>query len=500
MFIPVFIVLIGFNIGFSSRAQAECNPISTRECAEKLAGNASVAPAEYTCECDQKTRTINSLEYLNIVRSESKGQVDPSESLYSLFSVRNRAARKIFVPPGIYALSRPITPPVNVAIEYSAAKFSGLGYIENTSDWSVFHETDTSHAWSRVTDNINNDWGVYSGLYVKKTAGQRSYEKAAGYFSATTEDPSSYVISGQTINVNRDAVGLQANGNAAIGNLHARVWGASTQAFIPQGANGLATGLEVNLTNNSGIDQPNIATPTSKTGLTSVLFGKTHGTSAFFAIAGAADAQWHNGYDVRQSDVIDYAFRLRSKDSENINNFSVTPSGNVQASSLEITNKATFKSDIYARSMILEGDNAIKIASGVKSSDLAVMSTNSGALMVSGHAGFDTIIGSGESDVSIGRALKTKINARATPSGTNQATSREVDASITVLTSGSGGIRLRPIIGERQEVLNRTSSPVLIFPPVGARIEQLQINSGSELRENASASYICVEATQCYRI
>jgi hypothetical protein len=137
------------------------------------------------------------------------------------------------------------------------------------------------------------------------TTGTSSYEKAGVLIEGEQRDPSDYSNSDPSKWTMKDAVGVSSYLDIAAGNQKGRAWGVYTQAGCKTGCDGMMTGIEIGL-NNNGSDQPNLATPTTKTALTLVAAeypGNKPGTAAISITGG--QSQWHKGMTAKEEDFVE---------------------------------------------------------------------------------------------------------------------------------------------------------------------------------------------------
>jgi hypothetical protein len=147
----------------------------------------------------------------------------------------------------------------------------------------------------RLSTNLNAVDGVDNdqfGLMVQanitgNTGSTLDYEKFAGLFWAKTADPS-----GATL---RDAGGIDARGEAAAGNMTARVWGGVFLNTFNAGSDGHGSGVEVDVINNATADQAAAFTTTSKNAILVSVSGSQN-TSTGVALQAAGSARIHHGF------------------------------------------------------------------------------------------------------------------------------------------------------------------------------------------------------------
>jgi hypothetical protein len=91
-----------------------------------------------------------------------------------------------------------------------------------------------------------------------------------------------------------------------------------------------------------------------------------------------------------------------------------------------------------------------------------------------------------------------------TATGTNQATAYEVTtakALFSTVTSGTG-CRLSPqaTAGDSQVLFNAGANPLLVYPPVGAKVNSLPTNGGVILARNTGCEFHCMSTTQWFGV
>jgi len=122
------------------------------------------------------------------------------------------------------------------------------------------------------------------------TASAASYEKMAGYFSITCDDPST----GTTIL--RDAVGVQSWARGGSGVTTCRLWAvhAGISFGSGSGSDGLACALEIEIDNYSGTNQATFNTTTSKYGINVTAYGGKSTSGMYFNSGDGGTGQYHN--------------------------------------------------------------------------------------------------------------------------------------------------------------------------------------------------------------
>ena len=83
--------------------------------------------------------------------------------------------------------------------------------------------------------------------------------------------------------------------------------------------------------------------------------------------------------------------------------------------------------------------------------------------------------------------------------GTTQGTATAIVADtniVTTATSGQGVILYAAMPGDSQLVFNNTSTDIKVYPPSGAKVNQLAANSGFVLAPYTGVECKCVSSTQ----
>lgn len=86
--------------------------------------------------------------------------------------------------------------------------------------------------------------------------------------------------------------------------------------------------------------------------------------------------------------------------------------------------------------------------------------------------------------------------------GTTQATGLVLVAvnNIVATTAASTGVVLPTIVGQEIMVINRGASTLNVFPPLGAQIDSVAVNTAVTLATTVKGGYLCASATQYYTI
>ena len=143
--------------------------------------------------------------------------------------------------------------------------------------------------------NSGNEFAAVIQATAKSPTPIGDCEKAAAIIEAAQQEVS-------TPSSSRDLVALDARSTIKTGNPQGRVWGGFFAGHIEQNADGLATGIEVGVAN-SGSDQPNLDTPTSKVALSIVAqeFGSTgHLTAAIHITRWSGRPRYYHGIIVKE--------------------------------------------------------------------------------------------------------------------------------------------------------------------------------------------------------
>ncbi len=152
---------------------------------------------------------------------------------------------------------------------------------------------------------------LYTSLMVPQTAGAISYEKAALYASASSYDASPHEVgvSADAIRTSKDIVGIVGSATILPGNNGGSASGIHAAASVSPGADGQASAIEADLSNN-GRAQPENSRFDTKNGILSVSSGTRAGTSAFLVNSFHPDG-WYDGYVALRRSISRYAFALR---------------------------------------------------------------------------------------------------------------------------------------------------------------------------------------------
>lgn len=97
------------------------------------------------------------------------------------------------------------------------------------------------------------------------------------------------------------------------------------------------------------------------------------------------------------------------------------------------------------------------------------------------------------------RAILGNVNPAVSAAGTTQGTATLVDEDInivTVATSGQGVILYAGQSADSQEFYNASGTDIKIYPPTGAKINQLATNAGFTVAPASYARCTCASSTQ----
>lgn len=96
-------------------------------------------------------------------------------------------------------------------------------------------------------------------------------------------------------------------------------------------------------------------------------------------------------------------------------------------------------------------------------------------------------------------AINGDVNATITAAGTNQATATALTSGVNVITTAaaSTGVVLSDSeISDEYEILNLGANAITVYPPSGARINQLSANTGFTLATNTAVKVKKFTATR----
>lgn len=139
----------------------------------------------------------------------------------------------------------------------------------------------------RSSNDSGNRWAFHGSIRARISESTASYEKGAAYFRAINEDPSDYGLG-----ILRDVVAVEAQGIIPSGNVLGRVWGYNSIARVDAGGDGYAVGHE-SAVYNSGTNQTEYGTNTTKIGYHAVAGSSVNATAAFVG-ASRDTAKWNN--------------------------------------------------------------------------------------------------------------------------------------------------------------------------------------------------------------
>lgn len=96
-------------------------------------------------------------------------------------------------------------------------------------------------------------------------------------------------------------------------------------------------------------------------------------------------------------------------------------------------------------------------------------------------------------------AIQGGVNLTLSAAGTTQATATAINTSqvyISTAAASSGVILPAVQQGDWIVIYNGGANAVMIYPPLGAKINQLATNTGVTLATNTACIYFCFSATQ----
>ncbi|MBI4465164.1 MAG: hypothetical protein HY647_10705 [Acidobacteria bacterium] len=151
---------------------------------------------------------------------------------------------------------------------------------------------------AKIVNDTMNQFGLNAQVNVtQSSSSSASYEKAAIIAYGMSVDPSEY-----SPDKLRDIVGGDFRGIIATGNSLGRAWGLYARAETQTNANGLLSGAEIAVLNNSSTDQPDVDTTTSKYGIGIVNSGSQKSTAAIRIVADSS-IPWHKGLFADQNSI-----------------------------------------------------------------------------------------------------------------------------------------------------------------------------------------------------
>jgi hypothetical protein len=91
-----------------------------------------------------------------------------------------------------------------------------------------------------------------------------------------------------------------------------------------------------------------------------------------------------------------------------------------------------------------------------------------------------------------------------TATGTDQATAYEVTTAKALFSTvaSATGCRLSPqaSAGDSQVIFNAGGNPLMVYPPVGAKVNSLPTNGGVILARNTGCEFHCMSTTQWFGV
>jgi hypothetical protein len=122
-----------------------------------------------------------------------------------------------------------------------------------------------------------------------------------------------------------------------------------------------------------------------------------------------------------------------------------------------------------------------------------------GASPVQVQGGFTVSNGATITGITTFKGRTQYTNATIAAAGTTQAGATLLSNDISVVTSGTGGVLLYSLVGQRQEVFNRSGTTINVYPMTGAQIESAGTNNPITLANGGHAVFVCTSSTQCYQ-
>lgn len=102
-------------------------------------------------------------------------------------------------------------------------------------------------------------------------------------------------------------------------------------------------------------------------------------------------------------------------------------------------------------------------------------------------------------NIPLGHAI---FNPAATAAGTTQANATPLDALTSVVTTvpAGSGVRLDPMLMERQTVINGGANVLSVYPQPGMMIAGLALNAPFQIAPGAGAGFLVVSAIQAFAV
>jgi hypothetical protein len=208
------------------------------------------------------------------------GVTNVSTAMLNYVSSLAGSLGSIFAPAGKYVITYGgnITHPPGL-ISFGTAWLNEMPNYFGANDgtqlgYSVPGVSKYGHAFG-VFRNLDDIYGqsvaIIQGIDAPNV-GTSSYKKSGLYVSVQTQVPSGYP------NYTKDIVAITGYGNISNNNPQGRTWGGNLVAVVQAGSDGLATGLELDIVNNSSY-QPALSTVTSKVALTIYNLGTQNSTA-----------------------------------------------------------------------------------------------------------------------------------------------------------------------------------------------------------------------------
>ena len=296
---------------------------------EARAGSPPAAPAAQQLRANPAAaRSALGLPGANVLDrgADSTGLLDSAAAFTAASADATATRADILVPPGNYNLTGNASAGPNMSWELRGTRFSGLGQIADTTDWSPFLNR-VSAGWIRTSNEPGNAFGTVTQVKLLPSGATANYEKAAGYDSVTQGDPSSY--GGNELHL--DGVGRQMSAASAYFNRTARIWGSVSGAHIVPSSDGYAQGAEFDIIND-GSDQP-FLNNNAKTGISVVAMGSNPATNGIMVQNGGQD--FHDGIVVYPGAVRDNMLRLPTDGVASNDWFRVSVTGDILFNSME---------------------------------------------------------------------------------------------------------------------------------------------------------------------
>jgi len=232
------------------------------------------------------------------------GVADNSSQFSVIVAAIPSTGGTIYFPAGTYKFNSNVYAAGLTVIEMDGGTlFTGSGRLNTDADTSVMVGEQAGKTFQFLGAGDSNTWATYISSVVPSTSGTASYEKGAIYANVTTYDVSAAT---GTPAYTKDVVAIQASASVAVGNTQGRVWGGAFSAFGSTSSQGALTGVEIDVTNNTGTDAsvPATSDPYYKVGVNAVAMGSNKSGTAYQAVGNGTS--WRSAFASAQGFVSDY--------------------------------------------------------------------------------------------------------------------------------------------------------------------------------------------------